>query len=154
VQLVVTDASGQKSEPARVTIAVKNPSPSAPTLITPINNVKIQQNDPSTGCTLNPTRGYGTKLSFDWTDVNPPAGLAGYQLYVKRKGASLPLIDTFTSNSEFTKVSCDSFIADSNLLDWEWTVQTEDSQGTRGPVSAVGVFQFAPCQLEDGSMCR
>lgn len=123
-----------------------------PLLLTPINNDAVQQNNSSIGCPLDPFRGYGLRIFFDWTDSDSPNGIKGYHIFVMRTGATLPIIDTFVSESEYTDTSCNAFVIDSNLEGWTWTVQAEDNQGNLSTI-ASGEFSYEPCRLEDGSMC-
>lgn len=123
-----------------------------PVLLTPINHDVIEQNNPSIGCPLDPVRGYGHRIIFDWTDSDSPNGIKGYHIFVMRTGATLPIINTFVPNSEYTDTSCNSFVIDSNLGGWTWTVQAEDNRGNLSPV-ASGEFRFEPCRLDEKSLC-
>ncbi len=128
------------------------PTVTTPILLTPINNDIIQQNNPNIGCPFDQTRGFGFRLFFDWTDATSPNGIRGYHLFAMRIGAIFPIIDTFVQDSNFTELSCNSFVIDSNLNDWIWTVQAEDNLGNLSSV-ATDVFMFEPCRLADGTPC-
>ena len=121
--------------------------------MTPITNAVIRQNDPASGCPFKTTTGYGHRIFFDWTDSSSAIGIAGYELYVKQTNASIPVVNTFVSNSQYTLVNCNSYVADINLQGWEWRVRARDCEGHLGPWSGTGVFQFAPCRLADGKPC-
>jgi hypothetical protein len=125
-----------------------------PELITPINTVSIIQNDSTSGCPLDPTKGYGYEIFFDWTDSDSPNGISGYRLHVQHKDSQYPIVDTFVTTSDYTYTSCNGFITDANLYDWEWRVQAEDNLNNPSLWSNTGVFQFEPCRLEDGSSCN
>lgn len=117
---------------------------SVPTLITPINNVVIQQNNPDSGCPSDPIRGFGYTILFDWTNSSSRYGIAGYYLFVKNKTASLPIVDTFVTTSEFTKTNCGGGVIDRYLEGWEWHVQAKDRHGNLSPKSITGTFAFEP----------
>ncbi len=126
---------------------------SVPTLITPINNVAITQNDPNIGCPPHPTRGFGSRIFFDWTDSSSPNGIAGYHIFAKHQNAQFPIVDTFVTASEFTTTRCNSFVIDANLEGWGWDVQARDNFGNLSPKSETGTFKFEPCRLDDGTPC-
>jgi hypothetical protein len=117
----------------------------------------IAQNDPATGCTLlpgpNATRGRGFRIAFDWADVESPAGISGYRIVATRVGAGLPVVDRFVEGSQFTLVSCNSFVEQGNLTGWEWRVQAEDSGG-RVSEWSTAPFEFEQCILDDETPCR
>ena len=124
-----------------------------PKLITPTDNAAIAQNSPSIGCPSHPTRGFGLRIFFDWTDATSPNGIAGYQIFATQRDASLPIVDTFVTASELTYTNCNAFVADQNLNGWEWSVQAQDNLGNFSPPSDTGLFRFAPCRLQNGSPC-
>ena len=124
-----------------------------PELLSPVDNAVIQQNDPTSGCSLNPSRGYGLQIFFDWTDSSSANGVVGYELFVKKDTATLPIVSTLVGSSEFAHTSCNSFVTDGNLEGWEWRVRAQDALGTFSDWSAAGLFQFAPCRLADGTPC-
>ena len=123
-----------------------------PVLLTPINNESVEQNNQSIGCPVNPFSGFGYRIFFDWTDSDSPNGIKGYHLFVEHIDAEFPLIDMFVAESEYTFTSCNSFIIDSNLNDWTWSVQAEDNFGNLSPV-ASGDFIFELCRNEDETQC-
>lgn len=123
-----------------------------PLLLTPVNKDAIEQNNPSIGCPLDRFSGYGHRIFFDWTDSSSPNGIRGYHLFVRNINATLPLIDTFVLESEYTDTSCNSFVIDSNLEGWIWSVQAEDNQGNLSPFS-TGEFVFERCRLVNGAPC-
>jgi len=134
-------------------------TPETPILNEPINDRTLRQNDPDIGCPFNPFSGFGFEIFFDWTDSEASSGIAGYQLFVIGPSAVFPLVDTFVTESEFTYTSCNSFVIDSNLSDWEWTVQAVGSNGEvtkiekLSEVSETQTFQFEPCRFNDGTGC-
>ena len=99
---------------------------------------------------LNPDRGYGFEIAFDWTDV---AAAVEYDLFAIHRGAPLPLVDTQVSGSDHTNTRCNSFVTDSNLDDWDWRVRARDAQGNTGNWSQTATFRFEPCRLAGGGSC-
>ena len=137
-----------------VTVNIGAGPPATPTLISPINNATIPQNDPTIGCPSHPTRGFGYLVKFDWTDATSPHGIAGYEIFAKARTAQFPIVDTFVVPSEFTRASCNVFVIDPNLEGQEWRVRARDTRGQLGPWSATGLYTFAPCRLADGRPCN
>lgn len=146
------------NDPVEDTLSEPPPSTTAnvttPTLIEPIENQIIQQNNPDIGCPFLNNRGFGFEIFFDWSDSESSNGISGYQLFVMGSNATIPLIDTFVTESEFTDLGCNGFVIDSNLMGWEWTVQAVDNKGNLSDVSETQTFQFGPCRLEDGTPCN
>ncbi len=75
-------------------------------------------------------------------------------------GEELRWIETFSrepidkyAGLNWIMTSCNSFIIDANLYDWEWRIQAEDNFGILSPWSNPGRFQFGQCRLDDGSSC-
>jgi Peptidase family M23 len=130
------------------------PGLTAPTLLTPINNMTIVQNNPNTGCSPNPSSGFGIRIFFDWTDSGSPNGITGYHIVAQHQGSQFSIVDTFVTTSAFTFTQCNSFVADANLDGWEWRVQAQDNLGNLSPFSSTGLFRFAPCRLGDGTPCH
>jgi len=124
-----------------------------PILLTPINDEIIQQNNPNIGCPFDPTRGFGWRIFFDWTDTSSPNGIKGYHLFATNINAMFPIIDIFVPDSNFTETSCNSFVIDANLDGWIWTVQAEDNLGNLSSVE-TDEFVFEPCMLDDGTPCN
>jgi hypothetical protein len=122
-----------------------------PTLINPVDNAIINQNEPVDDCPLDPKRGYGYSILFDWSGTS--SEYDRYRLIVQKKDSSLILIDEFVSESEFLFVSCNSFIADDNLEDWEWFVLARDVDYKETKRGVINSFQFEPCRLDDGTPC-
>ena len=131
-----------------VTVNIGAGPPATPTLISPINNATIPQNDPTIGCPSHPTRGFGYLVKFDWTDATSPHGIAGYEIFANVRTPQ------FVATSEFTRASCNVFVIDPNLEGWEWRVRARDRRGQLGPWSAIGLYRFAPCRLADGRPCN
>jgi len=126
---------------------------STPELLIPIESLVITQNNPNIGCPPDPDRGFGYSIFFDWTDSNSPNGIKGYHLFATNINAMFPIIDIFVLDSNFTETSCNSFVIDSNLNDWIWTVQAEDNLGNLSSVTTYE-FMFPPCRLDDGTPCN
>jgi hypothetical protein len=146
------NACGTSGPSNEVTVVIGGPSVTI--LLTPINNSAIAQNDPTIGCPLHPTRGYGHRIFFDWTDSFSPYGIAGYELFAKKREAAFPIVDTFVGSSQFVLLACNAFVADPNLQNWEWRVRARDAQGVFSDWSTTGLFHFVPCRLPNGTACR
>jgi hypothetical protein len=125
---------------------------STPELLTPINNEAIQQNNPNIGCAFHPTRGFGFQVVFDWTDSVAGAGIAGYQIFAEFVGSTVPILDVFVTDSEFTLTSCNAFVPDENLDSWQWRVKAVDVLGNESAWTEFGLFHFEPCRI-DGVNC-
>lgn len=121
------------------------------TLLSPAQDAVLRQNDPSTGCPANSSRGYGTRLDLDWTAASHPSGVE-YEVRVQKIGARLALIDTVTSATDLTRISCGAYIIDTNLRDWQWQVRAHTGDGQTG-AWAIGHFHYEPCRLDDGRRC-
>lgn len=143
------------SQQASGTFTVNTPVSlvSVPTLLMPINNAVVKQSDPASGCSANPTRGYGWRILFDWTDSTSPNGIQGYQLYVIDSGAAIPGIDTYVAKSESNEIACNSFVIDQNLQGWQWRVRAQDNRGNYSDWTPWSTFQYAPCRLANGTAC-
>jgi hypothetical protein len=138
----------------RCAVAPPAADPMEVCLISPARGKKIPQNNPTTGCTHYSGSGYGLLVDFDWTDAKSPVGIAGYHLYAISRIAPKPIIDTFITGSDFTWVSCRSYVVDSTAsMGFIWTVQAEDNNGKLGPVSDEGFFRFEQCRLDNGEAC-
>ena len=144
----VVTMSGERN--CTATFSAQPSGLAAPELLAPINNAAVVQNNPSIGCSLNPDRGYGFEIAFDWTDV---AAAVEYDLFATHRGAPLPLVDTQVSDSDHTDTRCGSFVIDSNLDDWDWRVRARDAQGNTGNWSQTATFRFEPCRLAGGASC-
>jgi len=134
--------------------AVEDPPSDTLTLIEPINNQVIQQNNPDIGCPFLENRGFGFEVFFDWTDSSSPNGISGYFLTFGSTGATIPPTPIFVVESEFSDLACNGFVIDPNLMGWEWTVQAVDNEGNISEVSDPGIYQFGPCRLEYGAPCN
>jgi hypothetical protein len=124
-----------------------------PTLFAPDSGARIRQNDSTIGCPYHQFRGRGFEIRFDWSDVERPAGTAGYQLFVKKVTAQYPVFDGFVGASELVFTQCNAFVIDRNLEGWEWKVRAVDSTGAPGVWSESRPFSFAPCRHADGASC-
>jgi len=126
--------------------------------MSPNNNASIPQNNPATGCSLlagaDATRGIGFVIQFHWTAPSSTNGLAGYEIYVTKVGAPIPLVDTFAATTDFTEMECDAYVADQNRQGWQWRVRAKDGQGQFSDWTPWGSFEFSPCRLSDGTPCR
>lgn len=129
--------------------------PMQPELLSPAHTAQIDQNDPAIGCPAHPTRGYGFRLDFDWTDATSDEGIAGYKLVVKGRLATRPLIDQFVTESAYSFLACNAFIDNMNAsTGFNWSVQARDRKGNLGPINDEGFFVFNLCILNDGSLCH
>jgi len=123
---------------------------SIPKPISPMNNAIIVQNDPSTGCPFDPVRGYGYKISFDWSDSTSPNGIEKYALTFIRDDKTN--ISRSAADSEFTEIQCNTFVEEGAI--WEWRVRAFDNLDFQSQDSKTSLFEFGPCKLGDGSRCR
>jgi hypothetical protein len=122
-----------------------------PRLIHPIDGARIKQNNPATGCAPDPRSGYSIRIDFDWQDV---PGAIAYELVAQNRTALNPIVDTTViGSSQFTDVSCGSYVVQQHLSGWEWMIRAIDDGNVAGPWSLPGVFEFEECILEDGSSC-
>ena len=153
--IVANFADGQRSGVSNFAV-IDTPAVSlpAPVPLVPNRDTPIAQNQREIGCALLPgpdaSRGRGFQIAFDWEGVEIPNGVASYRLVAGRAGAERPIVDRVVETSHFTQVSCNAFVADSNLTGWEWRVQAIDGQGRTSEWSAPLAFAFEPCVLDDG----
>ena len=112
----------------------------APTLLSPAENARIQQNNPATGCPPNPVLGYGFRIHFAWTPAISVKQVSGYELFAGYPGA-VPLVDAVVPDTGHTINVCGSA---SSLDGWQWRVRARYSDGTAGPWSTTGTFGFDP----------
>jgi hypothetical protein len=106
----------------------------------------IAQNDAESGCPFHPVAGAGARISFDWSDVEAPAGLAEYQIHVQREGATIPIVDSVATSSRYLQLVCSSYVADPLLEGWIWRVRAVDRNGQTGEW-AERRFSFGPCRI-------
>jgi len=118
-------------------------------LSTPPAGARIAQNDPSTGCPPNATRGCGDVVHFTWTAPSLE-GLSGYRLVVRHIDAIYPALDVRVATPSFTWTGCNSFVADHNLDNWHWQVTALDKANQVIGVSEQRAISFLPCRLADG----
>ncbi|HXU55739.1 MAG TPA: hypothetical protein VN744_09905 [Casimicrobiaceae bacterium] len=126
-------------------------SAAAVTLRKPAANAVITQNDPTIGCALNPTYGYGYKIRFGWSPTTVP-NFGHYHLVVQH-GSSPPAIDEDLHHHRLKDLGCGTFVIDSNLSGWHWQVTTFDGNGNLVETSELRSFSFAPCRLSSGAAC-
>jgi hypothetical protein len=122
-------------------------------LLSPAPNVVITQNDPTTGCTDDATRGFGYMIQFEWSDSKTLRGKQTYTLTVQHAG-SLP--DTFDGlkSTTFDDLACNFFVIDQNLSNWTWQVNVINAKGRVLGTSEQRPFSFAPCRLASGQACN
>jgi hypothetical protein len=123
------------------------------TLISPAASVVITQNDMTTGCGLDPTRGYGFRIIFDWSS-KPLKNGSTYTLRLQHVGSSLPILVEGLTSATYNFLDCNGFIIDSNLSNWYWQVSHVMADGTVSKVSVQRPFSFAPCRLSTGEACN
>src|SRR4051812_34226108 len=95
--------------------------PAAPRLIAPAAGARLNQNDPSTGCTGFGNRGAGKREVFQWAAVT---GAASYELFVENVGAQTPIVNQVVAGTSFERLECGSFVTDEFLLNWHWRVRS------------------------------
>jgi dipeptidyl aminopeptidase/acylaminoacyl peptidase len=118
-------------------------------LSAPPAGAAIVQNDPSSGCPYDATRGYGSIVKFAWTALSLE-GLSGYRLVVRHIDAIYPALDVKVATSSFIWTACNGFVADHNLGNWHWQVTALDKADRVIAVSEQRAITFLPCRLADG----
>jgi hypothetical protein len=98
-------------------------------------------------------RGFGFEIRFDWSDSRSSEGVAGYDLHVQSRTAVWPMIDQRLAESRLVFRSCNSFVIDEHLDNWEWRVQAVDALGNSSGWSDTRLFRFEPCRLSSGRRC-
>src|SRR6266496_1528772 len=113
------------------------------TLISPIANVVIAQNDPATGCPATPTHPYGYMITFEWSDSRSLGNGATYTVQIQHAGSTFPIVvQEGLTTSTYAFVDCGSFIVDTNLSNWSWEVIRVRGNGAVARVSAQRAFSF------------
>jgi hypothetical protein len=155
VTATATSGNGNTSEfSACATVQAPASALSIPAPLTPAAAAVIVQNNPDIGCTADPTRGYGFQIVFDWTDSAPAGDVASYEVVARHTTSPNPLFSEVVAGSTFTYTSCNGFVVDSNLSNWEWRVRAKDTGGQVTNWSPTTAFEFAACRLEDMTACR
>jgi hypothetical protein len=124
-------------------------------LQSPINNAVVRQNRSDIGCTPivgEETRGSGYRIDFDWSDAS--RAVLGYEVFATHIGAALPIVNNTVAASTFSFTSCNAFVEDTNLENWQWQVRAKYSETSFGEWTTFAPFRFEPCRLSDGSACR
>lgn len=121
-------------------------------LLTPPAEFAVRQNDPTIGCPVHESRGYGFQIRFAWI-ASTHAATARYRLIVRKRSAQNPLVDETVSDPEYVLAMCGSFVSDANLDGWQWSVDALDAVGTVVQSSGVFNFRFSPCRLASGRAC-
>ena len=129
--------------------------PAEPTdlwLISPPAGAAVPQNVASLECPAHPYRGYGFELRFDWKDVFEGRGAPTYEIVVKNRSATYPVVQRVTTESKLEATFCNAFVIDRNLLGWEWKVSARAGNG--GLLwTEVREFRFEPCRHAGGVPC-
>lgn len=153
--------TGCDDAPTRSSAAV-TPAPAPlvltrPTLVAPVGNAAMPQNQAEIGCTYHPYRGYGHQTVFRWLPSESSRGVAGYEIVARHVGSPNPAVDTFFpspgGSTTMTWTSCRGFVADHNLDGWEWRVRARDSAGQVSDWSETGTFRFEPCRINQRQPC-
>lgn len=121
----------------------------------PLPKARIPQNVSTLGCAAHPTAGSGFGIVFRWMPIpswrpDRAIGIRGYRLRVQHQDAPNPALDVTlagASSTSYRWVSCNSFVIDSNLDDWIWSVTAVDSEG-HVVASSHSSFLFLPCRLD------
>ena len=154
--LGVLSAACGSSSPTLTPTPIPTSTPAALSM-SPNNNTSILQNSPASGCSLltgaDATRGRGFVIQFHWTAPSSAHGVAGYEIYVTRVGAPIPLVDTFVATTDFTETQCNAFVIDPDLQGWQWRLRSKDEQGQFADWTPWASFEFSPCRLSDGTPC-
>ena len=68
---------------------------------------------------------YMQDWKFEWSEKANPKKVKGYHLFVIGKTASLPLVNTITTQTQYIiKRKC-SYVTNKNRLNWTWKVRTK-----------------------------
>lgn len=119
----------------------------------PTASVPVPQNQTDIGCAADPNRGSGLSIRFAWR-TNGRTDITAFGIYIRQASATLNfVVATVGADTPFyTYRSCNAFVADANLGNWNWSVRAVNAAG-QTVASAIGVFSFAPCRLADGRAC-
>jgi len=128
--------SQARADPARMSNVPAQVS--TPVLISPSNGAVLDN-----GC--NPNRETdGIIWEFAWSAV-PSA--TRYHLIVQHLGATLPVIDVFTSTSSYRHESAGGYIIETNRFNWQWKVEAE-ANGQFGSYSPSETFNVEPLNAD------
>ena len=97
---------------------------------------------PRNGSTVVQT--YQQPLRFSWDEPSNPTGIVEYQIRVFAQSASVPLVDTTTSQLSWTHNRECSYVIDRNRTGWTWSVRAHYDDGTWGDWSETSTFDFSP----------
>jgi hypothetical protein len=125
----------------------------APVLVRPAPDAVVRQNQPDIGCPSHNSRGFGHATEFEWSDSQSSAGIMGYRITVRKRGARFAAVDRIVESSGYTWRSCNGFVADPNLRNWEWRVTAIDRNNRESEPSETRVYHFEPCRV-GSSPCR
>lgn len=115
----------------------------APGLVSPAQGARVTQNDPTSGCPISATYGYGFRIGFAWTPATGPKAIAGYELSAGYAGA-IPIISSFfVTETSYQHTDC-GFVMNSRIDGWQWQVRARYVDGSVGPSSPTGTFGFTP----------
>ena len=126
--------------------------PSTPQLVSPNASQAIRQNDPTIGCSFDPSGGYGFRILFDWTDSSSDVGIEAYEVFAEYRTATNPIVNASVIDSDFSLTRCNAFVPDPNLEGWRWRVRARDVSGRFSTWSPIAGFRFEPCRI-DGTPC-
>ena len=125
-----------------------------PSLADPLTGAVVTQNDPTTGCALNPTYGYGYQITFDWS-IPSRLGQKTFTLVLQHVGSAAPaLLQPGLTAPSYVLIDCNSFVTDTNLSNWYWQVTVVNRSGKTVGVSQRRPLTFAPCRLQSGQACN
>lgn len=116
----------------------------APMLTAPQDQAYFRQNDPSSGCRLDPVWGYGFRIQFSWTQVREASG---YRIHMMHPDAFAPFVDEIVPTTQYELRRCTTAIG---LLDnWKWKVRAIGPGGIDGDWSAVRTLNFTDCRIDN-----
>jgi hypothetical protein len=138
---IVVELRGAPGSAIELTIRGVAKPETSPNLLTPVANVRIVQNDQTTGCPASLVYGYGFRIEFSWTPATGPQAITGYELTAGYP-SSIPIIPgIIVAGTSYASINC-GFVQAAYLDGWEWRVRARYADGTFGPSSATGTFSF------------
>lgn len=130
-------ACSESNSPSAVKLA-------APALQTPLAEVPIRQNDPTTGCSFSPTHGYGFQVSFSWTPI-PDA--EQYHIVLHHTGSPFAVLDAVVDDPSYTLLECNAYVIEENRFGWHWTAAGISATGAVGVWAEERTYEFESVSL-------
>jgi len=110
-----------------------------PTRLEPDANAFVRQNDPATGCRLDPVWGYGFQVTLRWSPVR---GARSYRVHMMHPSAFAPFLDEIVSATHYELRRCTTVMGFD--YGWLWKVRAVGSDGGEGEWSETRPLNFTP----------